>query len=88
MALGGEHGLVTLHIAGDAPQVMVLHSPVAIPLWDGPAPCRWLEGRCWCLNSVLGLILDIALPDDSGPDCEATWAVMEQCYHLYLRMRR
>lgn len=84
MLLGGERGLVALHLIWDEPAVMVLHSPRKLPdpWWEHP--CAYLESGCWCLNSVVGAELAGLMPTDGAPDCEATWAAMEEVYRLYL----
>jgi hypothetical protein len=88
MLLGGEDGLVALHLLYDEPAAMVLHSPRELPDPAWQHPCAYLETSCWCLNSVVGAELAALMPADGGPDCEATWAAMEQVYHLYLGRRR
>lgn len=90
MLLGGEHGLVSLHLSlCGVPQAMVVHSPVARPGWTGPEPCHRLEMTCWCLSSVMGKRLLWAMEyarDTTGE--EPLWDLMEKSYRLYLEEAR
>ena len=89
MILGGERGIVALHLPGGCPDWMALHSPVEHPGWTGPCPCRRLEGMCWCLGSIRGGELRATLP--AGWELlgdEGLWALMEDVYRLYLEGAR
>lgn len=89
MVLGGERGLVTLHLPGGLPDCMVLHSPEEAFGWDGPNECARLEGWCWCLSSITGAMLRDSMPEgwrERGE--EGLWALMEEGYELYLARGR
>lgn len=89
MILGGEHGVVTLHLPGGHPDAMVLHSPVEHYGWAGPNQCERMELPCWCLSSIRGAELRAKMPegwDQLGE--EGLWAVMEHSYRLYLEGTR
>jgi hypothetical protein len=85
MALGGERGMVVLHLWEAQPECMVIHSPVPREGWTGPCRCMRMETECWCLNSVQGdeLREELALCGTASGE-EALWNVMAQSYHLYL----
>lgn len=88
MVLGGAHGVVTMHLPGGHPDVMVLHSPVEVYGWTGPRPCQWMETACWCLSSVRGSRLRAVMPpgwEELGE--KDLWAVMEHSYRLCLERR-
>lgn len=89
MVLGGEHGVVTLHMPGGHPECMVLHSPAALPGFDGPHPCDRMEVPCWCMSSISGEELRAVLREVQGrADDRTLWTVMETCYRLYLEGRQ
>lgn len=89
MVLGGEHGLVTLHLPGGIPDCMVLHSPAEIPGWSGPNRCLQMECPCWCLSSITGPELRDAMPDGwQALGEKGLWELMEDSYRLYLEGRR
>lgn len=86
LVLGGEHGVVTLHVSlCGVPQAMVLHSPREVPGWVQTVRCCRMEMQCWCLTSVTedelaGNLGGALLPVDEP----YLWGQMEDCYRLYL----
>jgi hypothetical protein len=86
MVLGGEHGVVTLHVSlCGIPQAEVLHSPREFRGWEGPGPCRRMEVPCWSLSSVTyGEMADLLAQYSVGGE-EALWRLMEDGYRLYLK---
>lgn len=86
MVLGGEHGVVTLHLSlCGVPQSMVLHSPAAFRGWDGPMRCSRMEMSCWCLSSITDEEMAGLLAEYSIGGEDALWALMENDYRLYLK---
>lgn len=91
MVLGGEHGVVTVHVSlCGTPQSLVLHSPREREGWD-PAlrPCSRMELPCWYLSSARGSaggnVLDAAMAlMEAMPQEGYLWALMQSCYVLYL----
>lgn len=85
MVLGGEHGLVALHMPGGIPDCMVLHAPFEVFGWVGPCTCRRLEGYCWSLSSITGPELLSTFPEGwEQLGEEHLWRLMEHSYGLYL----
>jgi hypothetical protein len=86
MVLGGEHGVVTLHVSlCGIPQAQVLHSPREFPGWNGPLPCRRMEVPCWSLSSITGGEMAEVLVLYSAGGEDSLWLMMENAYSLYLR---
>ena len=86
MVLGGEHGVVTLHVSlCGIPQEEVLHSPREFRGWTGPLPCTRMEMPCWSLSSITGEEMVELLARYSVEGEEGLWLMMENAYNLYLR---
>jgi len=86
MVLGGEHGMVTLHVSlCGIPQAMVLHSPREFPGWTRAPRCERMEVQCWCLSSVTCEEMMELLVRYSIEGEEALWLLMENDYRLYLQ---
>lgn len=86
MVLGGEHGVVTLHVSlCGIPQAMVLHSPREFRGWTKAVRCLRMEVPCWSLSSVTGGEMTELLAQYSISGEEALWRLMENDYSLYLR---
>lgn len=87
MVLGGEHGVVTVHLSlCGVPQSLVLHSPREQEGWDlALRPCSRMEMPCWYLASTGGNVLDTAMALMTAmPEEGYLWALMQSCYVLYL----
>jgi len=89
MVLGGEHGVVTLHVSlCGIPQAEVLHSPREFRGWEGPHPCQRMEVPCWSLSSITGEEMTELLARYSIGGEESLWLMMENAYRLYLGAQR
>lgn len=87
MVLGGERGVVTLHLPGGCrPTAMNVHSPVQLPGFSGPNPCARLEMTCWYASSIsapaLAGLLAFCREDASAE--EHFWHAMKSAYSAFL----
>lgn len=81
---GGPYGAITLHVMKGVPLAVVAHSPREIPGWESTERgCPRLEGLpCWYLLGS-GELEDVLAECRLRTERDL-WAVLDNCYLLYL----